>query len=132
VKEFVYLGSMFTRDGKCDNDIQRRMNAGNMVNGTLHAFIDSRLASKNAQLAARKGVLLPALMYESESWVSQKKHTSRLNAVEMRALSSMIDVKLSDRVRNEGIREECGVKEDVVTKIEKNYVEMVWSCRKDG
>jgi hypothetical protein len=32
----------------------------------------------------------------------------------------MIGVKLSDSVRNEVIREECGVKEDVVTKIEKN------------
>jgi hypothetical protein len=43
----------------------------------------------------------------------------------------MIGVKLSDRVRNEGIREECGVKEDVVTEIEKN-VQIVWSCRKNG
>jgi hypothetical protein len=40
----------------------------------------------------------------------------------MRALRSMIDVKLSDRVRNEVIREECGVKEDVVNKIEKNML----------
>jgi hypothetical protein len=32
----------------------------------------------------------------------------------------------SDRLRNEGIREECGEKEDVVTKIETNmYVELV-------
>jgi hypothetical protein len=29
----------------------------------------------------------------------------------------MIGVKLSDRVTNEVIEEECGVKEDVVTKI---------------
>jgi hypothetical protein len=28
VKEFVYLGSMFTRDGKCDSDIEKRVNAG--------------------------------------------------------------------------------------------------------
>jgi hypothetical protein len=36
----------------------------------------------------------------------------------------MIGVKLSDRVRNDVIREECGVKEDVVTKIEKNM--LIW------
>jgi hypothetical protein len=40
----------------------------------------------------------------------------------MRALRSMISVKLSDRVRNEVKREECDVKEDVVTKIEKNML----------
>jgi hypothetical protein len=61
-------------------------------------------------------------MYGSESWVWQKKHISRVNAVEMRALRSMIGVKLSGRVRNEVIREECGVKEDVVTKIEKHML----------
>jgi hypothetical protein len=44
VKEFVYLASMFTRDGKCVSDIERRANAGNIVNGApfiLHAFMDS-------------------------------------------------------------------------------------------
>jgi hypothetical protein len=59
-------------------------------------------------------------MFGSESWVWQKKHISRINAVEMRAPGSMIGVKLSDRVRTEVLREECGVKEDLVTKIEKN------------
>jgi hypothetical protein len=34
----------------------------------------------------------------------------------------MISVKLSDTVRNEVIREQCGVKEDVMTKIEKNML----------
>jgi hypothetical protein len=42
----------------------------------------------------------------------------------MRALRSMIGVQLCDKVRNEVIREECGVKEDVlvVSKIEKNIL----------
>jgi hypothetical protein len=82
----------------------------------------SRLVSKRAQTAVHNGVLLPTLMYGSESWVWQKKHTSSVNAVEMRALRSMIGVKLSDRVRNEVIREECGVKEDVLTEIKKNML----------
>jgi hypothetical protein len=90
----------------------------------LHAFMSSRVVSKKAQFAVHGGVLLPALMYASRSCVWQKKHTSRINAIEMRALRSMIGVKFSDRVRNEVIREECGEKEE--------YVEMVWSCRKDG
>jgi hypothetical protein len=41
----------------------------------------------------------------------------------MRALRSMIGVKLSCKVRNEVIKEECGVK-DVVTKIETNM--LIW------
>jgi hypothetical protein len=34
----------------------------------------------------------------------------------------MIGIKLSDKVRNEVIREKCGAKEDVVTKIENNML----------
>jgi hypothetical protein len=60
-------------------------------------------------------------MYGSGSWVFfPTQHTSRINAVDMRALRSMIDVKLNVRLTNEVISEECGVNEDVVTKIEKN------------
>ncbi|XP_060809954.1 uncharacterized protein LOC132904043 [Amyelois transitella] len=109
-------------DGKCDSDIERRVNAGNMVNGALHAFMSSQKLSKKARLAVHRGVLVPTLMYGSESWVWQKKHESRINAVEMRALRSMLGVKLSDRIRNSVIRECCDVKEDVVTGIEKGML----------
>jgi len=39
IDAFVYLGSMFTRDGKTDRDIERRVNAGNSnsINGGLNA-----------------------------------------------------------------------------------------------
>jgi hypothetical protein len=114
-----------------DLSIHRDMRAGSdfvlyydmiKINGALHAFMSSRVVSTKTQLAVHNVVLLPTLMYGSESWVWQKKTTSRVNAVDMPALRSMIGKKLSDRVRNEVIKEECGMKEDVVTKIEKNML----------
>ena len=68
------------------------------------------------------GVLVPTRMYESEYWVWQAKHGSRINAVEMRSSRSMCCVTLNNRLRNEVIRERCGLKEDVVTKIEKSFI----------
>jgi hypothetical protein len=118
VEEFVYLGTLFTRDGKNEKDIERRVNAGNRVNGALHAFMGSQKVSQRARLAVQRGVLVPTLMYGSESWVWQKRHQSQVNAVEMRALRSMCGVRLRDRIRNSVIRKKCGVNEDVVTKIE--------------
>ncbi|KAG7300726.1 hypothetical protein JYU34_015052 [Plutella xylostella] len=122
VNEFVYLGSLFTRDGKCEGDIERRVKAGNKVNGALHSFMGSQSVSQKARLAVHGGVLVPTLMYGSESWVWQKKNESRVNAVEMRSLRSMCGLKLNDRIRNSIIRERVGVKEDVVTKIEKGML----------
>ncbi|KAG7296450.1 hypothetical protein JYU34_020192 [Plutella xylostella] len=118
VNEFVYLGSLFTRDGKCEGDIERRVKAENKVNGALHSFMRSQHVSQKARLAVHGGVLVPTLMNGSESWVWQKKNESRVNAAEMRSLSSMCGLKLNDRIRNSVIRDRVGVKEDVVTKIE--------------
>ncbi|CAG9134602.1 unnamed protein product [Plutella xylostella] len=122
VNEFVYLGCLFTRDGKCEGDIERRVKAGNKVNGALHSFMRSQNVSQKARLAVHGGVLVPTLMYGSESWVWQKKNESRVNAVEMRSLRSMCGLKLNDRIRNSVIRDRVGVKEDVVTKIEKGML----------
>ncbi|CAH1645106.1 unnamed protein product [Spodoptera littoralis] len=84
--------------------------------------MSSKIISSKARLAVMQCVLTPTLMYGSESWVWQKKHESRINAVEMRALRSMCGLKLSDRVKNSVIRERCGLKDDVVTRIEKGML----------
>ncbi|XP_049870886.1 uncharacterized protein LOC126370141 [Pectinophora gossypiella] len=122
VNEFVYLGTMFTRDGKCDEDIERRVRLGNSVNGAMHAVVSSQCISQDARMAVHNAVLVPTLKYGSECWVWQKKHESRINAVEMRSLRSICGVKLSDRVRNSVIRQRCGVKDDIVTRIEKGML----------
>jgi hypothetical protein len=78
--------------------MEKRVNAESIVNGALHASMGSSGVFKKAQLAVHNGVLLPILINKSGSWVWQKKLTSRVNALEIRALRSMIGVKLSDRV----------------------------------
>lgn len=42
MKEFLYLGSKFMRDRKYDSDIERRVLAGNKVNGALYYFKSSQ------------------------------------------------------------------------------------------
>ncbi|GBP61971.1 hypothetical protein EVAR_40979_1 [Eumeta japonica] len=49
----------------------------------------------------------------------RKKNESRINAVEMRSLRSMYGVSRKDRCRNSDVRERCGLKEDVVTRVER-------------
>jgi hypothetical protein len=55
-------GSIFTRDGKWDSDIERRLNSGNNVNVALHAFMGSRVVHKKALFALQNRVLLPTLI----------------------------------------------------------------------
>ncbi|CAK1596166.1 unnamed protein product [Parnassius mnemosyne] len=122
VNEIVYLGSAFSRDGRCDLDVDRRVAAGNKVNGALTALVKRQGVAKSARLAIHNAVLVPTLLYGSETWVCQKKHKSKLNAVEMRSLRKMCGVTMADRKRNEEIRNMAGLKDDLITKIDKGVL----------
>ncbi|GBP57379.1 hypothetical protein EVAR_27410_1 [Eumeta japonica] len=94
IKEFVYISSLLTNYGKHDGDIERRVNAGNKVNGALLANMSSKGVSRQAPLSVHKEVVISTLTYGSEIWVWYKKNESKINAVEMRSLRSMCGVKL--------------------------------------
>ncbi|GBP73243.1 hypothetical protein EVAR_55009_1 [Eumeta japonica] len=94
------------------------MNAGNKVNGALLAIMNSKSVSQQARMVIHNGVLFPMLMYGIESWVWQKKNESRINAVKMQSLRSMGESR-KDRYRNSDVRERCGLKVDVVTRVER-------------
>ncbi|GBP31297.1 hypothetical protein EVAR_31422_1 [Eumeta japonica] len=51
VKEFVYLGNLFTNDGKDDRDFERRVNTRNKLNEALLAIMNSKIVSRQARLA---------------------------------------------------------------------------------
>ena len=120
VNEYVYLGSMFTRDGRCESDIERRKTAGTKVNGALRPIMKSRNVSIPAKKLLHQAILLPTLMYGSESWTWLKKDESGINAVEMRSLRRMCGRTLRDRVRNADIREMCDSKKGVITSMKVN------------
>ncbi|GBP25045.1 hypothetical protein EVAR_19525_1 [Eumeta japonica] len=54
-----------------------------------------------------------------ESWVWQKENKSMINAVDMLWLRSMCGVSQKDRCRNSDVRKRCGLKKDVVTRVER-------------
>lgn len=62
------------------------------------------------------------LMYGILSFVWQKKHESRNSTVKMRPLRSMCEERLIDRNLNAVKRESCGLKQKIVTMIEKGML----------
>ncbi|GBP37316.1 hypothetical protein EVAR_35750_1 [Eumeta japonica] len=78
----------------------------------------SRLVSRRGETSHNKSAWL-SMMYGSESWVWPKKNECRINTVEMRPLHSCCGVSRQDRCRNSDDRERCGLKEDVVARVER-------------
>ncbi|GBP38275.1 hypothetical protein EVAR_29219_1 [Eumeta japonica] len=71
------------------------------------AWLD--LLSTKANHSARKNILKDKL----------KDAEKEKNAVEMRSLRSICGVSRKDRRKNSDLRERCGLKEDVVTRVER-------------
>lgn len=68
MRKFVYLGSMFKRNEVHEDDIERRVKAGNKVYDALHFFVANKNVSKRESLAGRNGVLVSTLIFGSEFW----------------------------------------------------------------
>ena len=77
MNEVVYLGSMFSRDGRYKMDVERRIAAGNKVNGALAALMRRRNISTAARLAVHNAVLVPTLLYGSETCVYRRRMKER-------------------------------------------------------
>ena len=99
-----------------------RVCAGRKIVGSTISLARSEFLSKKAKLAIRRAVLLPTLLYGSETWVCQAKHVSRVNAVDMSLLRGVCGKTRWDRVRNEDVRRECGVSETAYQVHEKSVL----------
>ncbi|GBP60060.1 hypothetical protein EVAR_44270_1 [Eumeta japonica] len=67
VKEFVYLGSLSTNDGKHDKDIEGKVNTENKVNEALLPTMNSKSVSREVRLAIHYRSLIPTLIFASKS-----------------------------------------------------------------
>ena len=64
-------------------------------------------------------IVVPTLMYGSETWVLNKQQESAVQATEMRVLRQIVEKRRVDRVRNVEIREELQ-QEGVLEKVKNS------------
>src|SRR5678815_4666944 len=67
-------------------------------------------------------MLLPVLLYSSETMVWNKKYRSKVQCVHIHNLRGMLGVRRIDKMRNERIRELCGVKKAVNERINESML----------
>ncbi|KAG5583946.1 hypothetical protein H5410_044380 [Solanum commersonii] len=99
-ESFKYLGSVIQESGDIDDDVTHRIGV---------AWMKWRLASRvlcDKKIPSRlkdkfyRVVVRPALLYGAECWSAKNAHVQKMHVAEMR---------MSDKIRNEVIREKVGV-----------------------
>ena len=122
VEVVKYLGVMISGDGRMEEEIRSRIGKAARVIGVLNEPVWKRKElSRRTKLRVYNAIVVPTLVYGSETWVLNKQQESAIQAVEMRVLRRIAEKRMVDRVRNVEIREELK-QEGVLEKVKRSQV----------
>ena len=76
VETFKYLGSLLTNQNSIQEEIKCRLKAGNPCY-SVQTLLSSRLFSKNLKIKIYKTIILPAVLYDCETWSLTLREESR-------------------------------------------------------
>ena len=106
MKEFKYLGILFSSEGTREREMGRRIGAaGAVLRSLCRTVVMKRELSQKAKLSIYRSIFVPTLTYGHEGWVMTERTRSRIQAAKMGFLRRVAGVSLRDRVRSSAIRE---------------------------
>ena len=82
VEKFRLLGVTATITNDFREEIKRRINMGNACYYSLEKILSSRLLSKKLKVKACKTIILPAVLYDCETWSLTLREEHRLRVFE--------------------------------------------------
>ena len=122
VDQFKYLGSVIAANGGVEAEVRQRVNKGCKVLGALKGVMKNRGLGINVKKVLYEKVVVPNVVYGSESWGMTVTERQKLNAFEMKCLRSMTGVSWLGRVRNELMRARTGVRRELAARVDMNVL----------
>ena len=81
--------------------IDQRLSEGNKLAGVLRLLWQNKSMSRQAKVKMYEGIVVPSMIYGSETWNMSASDRARLEVVEMKCMRNIIGLTGLDRVRNE-------------------------------
>jgi hypothetical protein len=123
VHNFLYLGHMIIDDGRCEQEIKRRIGmAKNTFNEMKYMLISKQINRLKMRLI--KCYIYPTLLYGSETWTTNKNLEDRINAFEMWVFRRLGRISWKERLTNESVLKRIGMKRELLLdlKIRQNFL----------
>ena len=109
-QSFTYLGSAVHNSGLSDQEVNRRIGlASGVMNSIDRSIWRSRYLCRGTKLRVFKALILPVLLYGSETWTLSRALESRLDAFCNRSLRRIMGYGWEDFVSNQRLHRETGV-----------------------
>lgn len=103
VRRCCYLGSSITEDGRCNEEIKRRICEAKKVFQKMRNILSNRHLSIKTRSRAVKTYVWSVLMYGSETWTISKKMEKKLEAFERWCWRRLLKISWIERTSNEEV-----------------------------
>jgi hypothetical protein len=97
VEQFRYLGTTVTVQNWIHEEI-KRLNSGDVCYHSVQNLLSARLSSKNVKIRICKTIILPVVLYGSETWSLTLREEHWLRLSEGKVLSRIFGVKRCEMV----------------------------------
>ena len=107
VLEFKYLGCALDESGTDGAEYNRKVVSRRMIAGAIRSLVNARDLQLEYVRVLHETLLIPVLVYGSETMLWKEKEIPRVRAVQMDNLRGFLGIRRMDRVLNARIRELC-------------------------
>ena len=105
VTQFKYLGSILSSNNTVDAEVESRINKASQVFRSLSRLVwYQRKIKVSTKLKLFKAIIIPTLLYGSETWNVIQSHIQRLQVFTNRFLRIITGTSLWDKLRNTQLR----------------------------
>ena len=104
VDKFNYLGSLQSSSGTSEEEIIRRIGIASRALGDLDCVWRDRTITRTTKMRLYNSLVLPILLYASETWTLTKEQSRKLDAFDTKSLRRIEGLRWNDFVRNEELR----------------------------
>ena len=108
-KEFKYLGSIFSEDGRLDREIETRCQKANTVTYQLSPLLLHPKIKMEIKKQIISTIFIPTLCYQCQTWSLTASQQRKIVTCEMKCLRKAAMVTKLDKIRNEEIRKRVGI-----------------------
>ena len=103
-KNFKYLGSTVSNDGRCEEEVRRRIQAGWMSWKKVSGVLCDRKLSAKVKGKIYKSVVRPAMLYGMETVAVTERQMGKMEVAELKMVRWALGVTRKDKIRNEYVR----------------------------
>ena len=122
VKRFVYLGSTITEDGRCDEEIKRRIGTAKTTFNTMRNILTNININLDTRKRTMKAYIWSTLMYGSETWTISSKNKQKLEVMEMWLYRRMLRIPWTAHMTNQQVLELANSKRTLITTIRERQL----------